>query len=773
MINPVTLKVREIVGLVNTANTREVLKEPRLRRDRNAAGFRIAGDHEGKTVNLFKYAAWLLDDLQTKPAVPEAGDLSGYERHREQAAQRQSQQSLSGRDIGPLPPVVNPDRKSACARNFRLFCETYYAETFDLEWSDDHLKVIAKIEKSVLYGGLFAIAMPRGSGKTTLAEIACQWAMLYGHRNFMALIGATETAALEMLASIKTEFETNELLLEDFPEVVFPIHCLDGIANRCSGQLYLGKRTRITWTDKEIILPTIEGSVASGKIIRVAGITGRIRGMKFKPSGQKKPVRPDLVIIDDPQDDDSAKSPEQNRKRLRVLAGAILGLAGPGEKISGVMPCTVIQPGDMADEILNPIKHPDWNGERCKMMYNFPSNEKLWSQYAEIRADSLREFNDIRSATEFYRLHRKEMDAGAKVYWPARFEEGELSAIQNAMNLYIRNKETFYAEYQNEPLVEDLESDEKITVELLADRCNGFAHFAVPVEATKITMFIDIHKALLYYMVCAWSENFDGYVIDYGAYPDQSRRYYSLDEANPTLQKQFPGRGLEGVIFSGLTELTKDMLNRDWQREDGSMLKIEKCLIDSAWGDSTDTVHQFCRGSEFGSIVLPSRGVGITASKKPMTEYRKEPGSRLGLNWMIPNVRGRRVIRHALYDTNFWKSFVRQRLLTHQGDAGGITVYGRDVDRHRLLFEHWTAEYSKRTAGSGRVLDEWMNRVGRDNHWFDGIVGCAAAASIQGVNFQPAADVGPSKNKQQNTTSTTQSSGSRVRHSPRVVHRPR
>ena len=232
MINPVTLKVREIVGLVNTANTREVLKEPRLRRDRNAAGFRIAGDHEGKTVNLFKYAAWLLDDLQTKPAVPEAGDLSGYERHREQAAQRQSQQSLSGRDIGPLPPVVNPDRKSACARNFRLFCETYYAETFDLEWSDDHLKVIAKIEKSVLYGGLFAIAMPRGSGKTTLAEIACQWAMLYGHRNFMALIGATETAALEMLASIKTEFETNELLLEDFPEVVFPIHCLDGIANR-------------------------------------------------------------------------------------------------------------------------------------------------------------------------------------------------------------------------------------------------------------------------------------------------------------------------------------------------------------------------------------------------------------------------------------------------------------------------------------------------------------------------------------------------------------
>ncbi len=33
----------------------------------------------------------------------------------------------------------------------------------------------------------------------------------------------------------------------------------------------------------------------------------------------------------------------------------------------------------------------------------------------------------------------------------------------------------------------------------------------------------------------------------------------------------------------------------------------------------------------------------------------------------------------------------------------------------------------------GRVVDEWKSRPNQpDNHWLDGIVGCAVAASIQG-----------------------------------------
>ena len=377
-INPNNMRVVDVARLLNSTAQGFVLAQARLYRDFNRVGFRIAATDNTRNINLLKYIAWMCDQKHT-PEEPSA--VRTYDERRDAERNRQAEQSLAGRDIAPLPEVVNPPRKADCARNFRLFCESYFPETYSLEWSPDHLKAIEKIETAVLSGGLFALAMPRGSGKSTMTETAALWAMLYGHREFVTLIGATESAALEMLDSIKTELEVNEHLSEDFPEVCYPVAQLEGISNRCAGQLFHGERTRITWTSNEIVLPTIEGSKASGIIVRVAGITGRVRGMKYKRSDGRS-VRPSLVIIDDPQTSESAGSLEQTRKRVRVLAGDILGLAGPGLKISGIMPCTIIRPGDMADIILNRNTHPDWNGEKTKMVYKFPTNMKLWDEYA-------------------------------------------------------------------------------------------------------------------------------------------------------------------------------------------------------------------------------------------------------------------------------------------------------------------------------------------------------------------------------------------------------
>ena len=577
--------------------------------------------------------------------------------------------------------------------------------------------------------------MPRGSGKSTLAETAAIWSMVYGHREFVTLIGATESAALEMLDSIKTELEVNENLAADFPEVCYPIEQLEGIANRCAGQLYHGERTRITWTSNEIVLPTIKDSKASGIIVRVAGITGRVRGMKYKRSDGRS-VRPSLVIIDDPQTSESAGSLEQTRKRVRVLAGDILGLAGPGQKISGIMPCTIIRPGDMADIILNRNTHPDWNGERTKMVYKFPKNVKLWEEYADIRAEALRTDGNFDAATEFYRAHRAEMDEGAEVSWEARYNHDEISALQHAMNLKLQDEAAFQAEYQNDPLPEDTEDDSLMSVDEIAGKVNGLAHNRVPLACDKVTMFIDVQKALLFYVVTAWSEDFTGAVIDYGAWPDQHRRQFSLADANPTIQTVFPKAGFEGALYAALDALTKDYLAREWEREDGAMLKIEKALIDANWGQSTDVIYQFCRQSVHAGVLLPSHGRYVGASSKPMTEYRKQPGDRLGLNWMMPNVAGKRAIRHVIYDSNYWKSFIHARLAVPLGDKGSLSLYGRIPSIHQLFAEHLTAEYRVKTQGRGRWVDEWKLKPERsDNHWLDCTAGCAVCASMLGATL--------------------------------------
>ncbi len=725
---PNKLRPGDLVKLVNsTASLGYVLNERQLRRHRERAGFRITDDG-GQTVSLFKYAAWLRQQIQVREDNP----AQTYEEKKNAVRNRNIALALAGRDIGELPPVVNPERKAACEKDFRLFCESYFPEAFTLEWSPDHLKAIHRIETAVLSGGLFALAMPRGSGKSSLSETAAIWAMLYGHREFVTLIGATEMAALEMLDSIKTELDVNEHLAEDFPEVVYPIAQLDGIANRCAGQLYHGERTRITWTNNEIVLPTIAGSKASGIIVRVAGITGRVRGMKYKRSDGRS-VRPSLVVIDDPQTSESAGSLEQTRKRVRVLAGDILGLAGPGSKISGIMPCTIIRPGDMADIILNRNTHPDWNGEKTKMVYRFPTNMKLWEQYAEIRAESLRTDGNFQAATDFYLANREAMDAGAEVGWAARFNHDEASALQHAMNLKFQDEAAFAAEYQNEPLPEDIDGEAMLSIDAICGKVNGLGKGRIPLNCDRLSMFIDVQKALLFYVVIAWAEDFTGAVVDYGTYPDQHRKEFSLADANPTIQSLYPNAGLEGGLYSALTSLTEDYLGREWEREDGAMLKIDRAMIDANWGQSTEIVYQFCRASMYAGILLPSHGRYVGASSKPMTEYRKQPGDRLGFNWMIPSVAGKRAIRHVIYDTNFWKSFIHARLAVPTGDKGALTLYGRIPGVHQLLAEHLTAEYRVKTQGRGRTVDEWKLKPERnDNHWLDCCAGCAVISSMLG-----------------------------------------
>jgi len=668
-----------------------------------------------------------------------------YALHKDRAAQRNREMSLLGRDIARaewVHPPVDAARRAHAERDFRFFCEQYFPQTFYLPWSQDHLRVIAKIEQAVLHGGLFAMAMPRGSGKTTLCETACLWALLYGHREFVALIGSDEEHAANMLESIKVEIETNDALEEDFSEAVGPVRALEGIHQRAAGQLYRGKQTHISWTAREIVLPTLPplewyGDAppkSGGGIICVAGITGRIRGMKHKRADGTS-VRPSLVLIDDPQTDESARSPSQCTARERILSGAILGLAGPGRKIAGLMTLTVVQKDDLADRILDRDKHPQWQGERTKMVYAWPKNQKLWDEYADIWRRAMREDRGTHEATEFYRVHRAEMDEGAIVAWPECYNHDELSAIQHAMNLRLsRGEHAFHAEYQNEPLTDDKPAVDTLSADVIVRKLNGYARGLVPLAATHLTMFIDVQAKALYWLVAAWEDDFSGYIVDYGTEPEQHSDYFMLRDIRRTLMSVAPRAGQEGAVYAGLERLAERTLAREWGRDSGAAMRIERCLIDASWGQTTDVIYEFCRQSPHAAIVMPSHGRYVGAASIPFGEYRRKRGDRIGLNWRIPAAFGSRAVRHVLYDTNYWKSFVHARLATPLGDKGCLSIFGRKPEQHRLLADHLTSEYRVQTQGRGRTVDEWRLRSdGVDNHWLDCLVGCAVAASMLGA----------------------------------------
>ncbi len=139
---------------------------------------------------------------------------------------------------------------------------------------------------------------------------------------------------------------------------------------------------------------------------------------------------------------------------------------------------------------------------------------------------------------------------------------------------------------------------------------------------------------------------------------------------------------------------------------------------------------------EVREVLPPDIKLRVGARSQPCTENNRRPSDRIGHSWRMPNVAGKRAIRHVLFDTNYWKSFVHARLAVAMGDRGCLSLFGTSPEHNRLFSEHLTAEYRVATQGRGRTVDEWKRRPERsDNHWFDCLVGCAAGASIQGASL--------------------------------------
>jgi hypothetical protein len=611
-------------------------------------------------------------------------------------------------------------------------------------WSDDHLRVIERIETTARDGGLFALAMPRGSGKTTISITAGTWTLLTGLRRWLCLIGATEPKAQKLLEGIKSELRFNPLLLADFPEVCVPIAKLEGRTARTNGQTYEGIPTSIKWLADAIRLPTIAGSRASGSIISVCGITGDVRGQQETlPSGDV--IRPDYVLLDDPQTRESAKSATQTEDRLAIVNGDVLGLSGPKVKIAGVMACTVISRGDLADQSLDRAKSPEWHGERTQLLYGMPAKMDLWSRYQDIREACFRNGTDASEATAFYAENQSAMDEGCRPAWPDRFNTDEISAIQNAMNLYFRDEGAFFAEYQNQPL--EIKADDRIlTEDEITKRISTTPKGTIPSNSTKLVAFVDVQQEMLFYAVAAFRDDFTGFVIEYGGYPQQRTTNFRMQNVRNNFSKLWPGESLEAKISKALKGVEQEIIHRRWKTEDGLELPVSRMLIDANWGLSRNIVYQFCQGSGSRSILFPSHGRGVGASSDPLNAHHtRKMGRAVGSHWRIDRAKDS-PIRHVLFDANHWKSFLHSRLATEPMTPGSLTLYAARPMEHETIAKHIRAEYAVRTEGKGRTVDEWKIKPDRpDNHWLDCLVGCCVAASMEGCKLP--SDAGPKRKR--------------------------
>ncbi len=664
-------------------------------------------------------------------------------------------------EIGEIPDVVNPERREACRLDLHAFLVKYFPETTGLApFSDDHIRVIKRLEQSALKGGRFYNLVYRGFAKTTVSVNTAIWALAYGHRRFVLLVAATRSDAADLLDAIKAELETNEALAEDFPEICHAIAALEGKAQRCGSQTQNGELTRIEWKKDKVVFPTIldangKATACSGATIVCRGITGAIRGRGKRTGG--KQLRPDWVIVDDPQTDASAASPGQVTKRLNVMVKTILKLAGHNSTIAVIVNGTIIQPDDFMDRLRDAGQYPGWQGETVKMVRQWAdAHETLWlGDYARIRrsfdpSDPADQERAHAQANEFYLANFKAMNAGCVVSWDHCYDhELEHSAIQHAYNFLIDDGEdVFSAECQSEPVKINLGS-EQLTLTDIIHKLSGYGQGEVPTNVAKLTAFVDVQDESLWWIVIAWTADFTGYVIDYGIWPKQQRlEGASKKRIRFKLSECYPQQRDPAVrIRAGLKDLCDELLNRDWLDPDGRGHRIATLFVDQQDGEFSEPIREWARHSPWASIVRPYQGVGVGPADDPMPlRAKKDDEVRRGLNWI--EKKDKKITGGTItqVDKNFWSTFCANRWRCAsprpKGDSslrlrepGALYLWGVDPHQHMTFAQHQLAEWGDtlKHEKSGRSVEVWKEKPGKpDNEWWDGVVGCAIGADYAG-----------------------------------------
>jgi len=641
--------------------------------------------------------------------------------------ERKNRENADARAI-TLPDCANPERRAFALSSLWNFGQTYYANKFYIAPAPIHLELTTTLEKIIREGGNEADVLPRGSAKTTWMEIAVMWAVLAGLRKFVVLVAGTGELAASMLDRIKAEVEGNDLLLEDFPEVCAPVRLLEGIAIRAKSMTLKADPTDIPllfeWKKGKVTFPNVPNSPALGATIKPIGIEGNLRGLMHKQKGGKT-IRPDLVLIDDPQTRESASSPHQVRERINTINGDILGLAGPRRKISAMIAATIIQRGDVADQLTDRKLNPVWQGRRVPMVLSWPTaHETLWlSEYAELRKEAQRGGDAAaKVATDFYNSRREEMDAGGQVYWPERHNADEVSGLQHAYNLLIDfGKHVFFSEYQNDPQP-IVGAAWEITPEMVAARVSSVPRGQVPEGCGTLSLGCDVNiKNGLNWVLLAETPEGAGFVVDYGKFPS----------GEVPLWKEGASYTEEQAIFNGLLSVFDHVCAQQvyLRADNGERVFPAICAADCSYKrEAVFRAVQTARMKYGSTQFVAVRGL---SSKT----YRPLNAARKGDSWHVGEFGPSRAL---FINVDTWRERMQKGFLLPMGSMGGsLALFGKQPAQHAEIADQLTAEMVIDVLHGERMgmVYVWGVQPGRKNDKADALTYAMAASCYAGVKF--------------------------------------
>lgn len=306
--------------------------------------------------------------------------------------------------------------KKECSHDFEKFCRTFLPEQFSSEWSRFHHELCADLEDMIFNCEAEETknvrAAPRGHAKSTFISFAFPiWCACYGYKKTIILISCSADMAKLFLMRIREELEFNDLIRKVF--------------GRLQGST--------KWNNSEILTST--GVYIVGK-----GAGQQMRGLNFQS-------RPDLVIIDDLESEESVSTETQRATLEKWFSGAVMKMGAPNCDFFFIG--TVLSYDSLLYKLLTLPNYSMWRRRIYQAVESF-SQSTLWLQWEEIMTDlSLKD--PYTEAKKFYNDHKKEMLEGTKVLWEAQRPDMYL----HLMEARLQDEEAFNAEFQNDPQTEN------------------------------------------------------------------------------------------------------------------------------------------------------------------------------------------------------------------------------------------------------------------------------------------------------------------------------
>jgi hypothetical protein len=396
-----------------------------------------------------------------RKAKRDRGPISDREKHNKA---NQADRLIPFRD----PATDEVKRRAKLERDPAAWLRWYLPERFPLPFGPVHHDIIRACVRA-MSGTSLTVAAPRGFGKTAILWGMALYGVMTGRCRFPVVIGWKQSAGAELLSQWLDALSDNDRLAAGYP-CVCDIFRDSTASKRVQGLLRNLDPFERTGADVRkgrgtVLLPETReaGRTLLQAALAGASMNGSIKGLNVGLlTGES--LRPDMVMMDDPQDEATACSDALVAKVIRKIDYGLRSLSGPQRRLTMMAAVTCVDIGDVSEHLLT---RPGTEAIRCGQVASWPAgwtdkdsaSRSAWDEWNRVRLGGLESKDNGRAARGYYRKHKRELTQGMAVTWRYRYHVGDAErpsdpdALFAAMwDFYDLGELAFMAERQNAPI---------------------------------------------------------------------------------------------------------------------------------------------------------------------------------------------------------------------------------------------------------------------------------------------------------------------------------